>query len=44
MMNSSMMESGMMGPGMMIAMGGFWLLLLALMILGIAALVKYLRS
>jgi len=44
MMNSSMMESGMMGPGMMIAMGAFWLLLLALMILGIAALVKYLRS
>ncbi len=44
MMNGSMMEDGMMGGGMMIAMGAFWLLTLALMVLGIAALVKYLRS
>ncbi len=44
MMNGSMMDGGIMGGGMMIAMGAFWLLTLALMILGIAALVKYLRS
>lgn len=44
MMNGSMMEGGMMGGGMMIAMGAFWLLTLALMVLGIVALVKYLRS
>lgn len=44
MMNGSMMDGGMMSGGMMIAMGVFWLLSLALMVLGIAALVKYLRS
>jgi len=44
MMNGSMMDGGMMSGGMMIAMGAFCLLTLALMILGVAALVKYLRS
>lgn len=33
------------GMGWMMAIGGiFWLLLLALVVLGIAALIKYLRS
>ncbi|MGB3740341.1 MAG: hypothetical protein WA948_13445 [Pontixanthobacter sp.] len=44
MMNGSMMDGGMMSGGMMIAMGAFCLLTLVLMILGVAALVKYLRS
>lgn len=44
MMETTMMGDGAMGGGMMIVMGLFWLLILTLMILGIAALVKYLRS
>lgn len=38
-----MMMEGM-GTGMMLAMGLFWILLLAVLVLAIAALVKYLRS
>ena len=34
----------MMSGPMMLAIGVFWLLVLAFLILGIAALVKYLRS
>ena len=38
-----MMDGGMAGP-MMVVMGLFWILLFLLMALGIAALIKYLRS
>jgi hypothetical protein len=34
----------MMGGGMMWGMGLFWLLLIVLLVLGMAALIKYLRS
>jgi hypothetical protein len=38
-----MMMDGMM-PGMMLAMGFVWLLVITVLILGAGALVKYLRS
>lgn len=33
-----------MGMGMMLAMGVFWTLVIAVLVLAVAALVKYLRS
>lgn len=33
-----------MGMGMMLAMGAFWILVIAVLVLAVAALVKYLRS
>ncbi|SES39832.1 MULTISPECIES: hypothetical protein [Roseobacteraceae] len=39
-----MMNGGMMGPGMMLGMGVIWALVLAVLVLGIVALIKYLRS
>lgn len=44
MMNCMAMTNGAMGGVMMLAGGVLWLLLLALTILGIIALVKYLRT
>ena len=35
---------GMMGPGMMLGMGVIWILVLAVLVLGVLALIKYLRS
>lgn len=43
-MNCAQMMSGAGGTAMMIGMGLVWLLVIALLVLGIAALVKYLRS
>jgi hypothetical protein len=43
-MNCAQMMSGAGGTAMMIGMGLVWLLVVALLVLGIAALVKYLRS
>ena len=40
----NMMMGGGMPMGMMIGMGVFWLLTIVLLMLGIAALIKYLRS
>ena len=39
-----MMDGDMMGGGMMFGMGIGWLLIIVILILGIAALVKYLRK
>jgi uncharacterized membrane protein len=39
-----MMNCVEMGMGMMLAMGAFWILVIALLVLAVAALVKYLRS
>jgi hypothetical protein len=39
-----MMDMPGMGIGMMLGMGLVWLLVIVLLVLGIAALVKYLRS
>lgn len=39
-----MMDMSGMSIGMMVGMGVVWLLLLAFVILGIAAFIKYLRS
>lgn len=39
-----MMDGGMMGGGMMIAMGLFWLLIVGVLVLAAIALVKYIRS
>lgn len=39
-----MMDGGPMGVGMMIGMAIAWLLIITLLLLSIAALVKYLRS
>ena len=39
-----MMDGEMMGPGMMFGMAIFWLLVLLALVLGIAALIKYLRT
>jgi uncharacterized membrane protein len=38
------MNYTMMGGGMMIAMGLVWLLIVTVLVLGVIALVKYLRS
>ncbi len=38
------MGDNMMGGGMMIAMGLIWLLVVAVLVLGVFALIKYLRS
>jgi hypothetical protein len=43
-MDCAQMMSGAGGTAMMIGMGLVWLLIIALLLLGIAALVKYLRS
>jgi hypothetical protein len=43
-MNCVQMMSGAGGTAMMIGMGLVWVLVVALLVLGIAALVKYLRS
>lgn len=43
-MNYLMMDDELMGSGMMIAMGLVWLLIVAVLVLGVIALVKYLRS
>ncbi|MEX2495946.1 MAG: hypothetical protein WD448_07655 [Woeseia sp.] len=42
-MGAKAMMDGM-GTGMALGMGLFWILVIAVLILGIAALVKYLRS
>ncbi len=39
-----MMDMMQMSPGMMVGMGAVWLIVLAFLLLGIAAAVKYLRS
>jgi len=39
-----MMELSGMSIGMMVGMGVIWLLVLAFLVLGIAAFIKYLRS
>jgi len=39
-----MTDGGMMGGGMMIAMGLFWLLIVGVLVLSVIALVKYIRS
>jgi|TARA_R100000935_G_C2723450_1_gene118931 uncharacterized membrane protein len=39
-----MMDGDMMGGGMMFGMGVGWLLVIVLLVLAIAALVKYLRK
>jgi hypothetical protein len=39
-----MMDMTTMGIGMIVAMGVFWLLVLAFLVTGIAAFIKYLRS
>ena len=39
-----MMNCMEMGMGMMLAMGAFWILVIAVLVLAVAALVKYLRS
>jgi len=39
-----MMDDDMMGGGMMFGMGVGWLLVIVLLVLAIAALVKYLRK
>lgn len=38
------MQMGTMGTGMMLAMGLFWALVLAVLVLALVALIKYLRS
>ena len=43
MMDRGMMEGGMMGGGMMVGMAIIWLLVAIALLLGIAALIKYLR-
>ena len=43
-MNCAQMMHGTGGTAMMIAMALVWILVVALLVLGIAALVKYLRS
>lgn len=43
-MNCDHMTSGAGGTAMMIGMGVIWLLVVLLLVLGAAALVKYLRS
>ena len=43
-MDCAQMMSGAGGTAMMIGMGLVWLLIVALLVLSIAALVKYLRS
>ena len=43
-MDCAQMMSGAGGAAMMIGVGLVWLLVVALLVLGIAALVKYLRS
>ena len=43
-MNCDQMMGGAAGTAMMIGMAVIWLLLIALLALGVAALVKYLRS
>lgn len=42
-MDGGMMDGPMMGGGMMIGMVIFWLLVAVALLLGIAALIKYLR-
>lgn len=39
-----MMDMTTMGIGMMVGMGVFWLLVLAFLVCGTAAFIKYLRS
>ena len=39
-----MMDDGMMGGGMVIAMGFVWLLIVGVLVLAAIALVKYIRS
>lgn len=43
-MKSMMMDGHMMGGGMMVAMGLVWVLVIAVLVLGCVALVKYIRS
>ena len=43
-MDCAQMMGGAGGTVMMIAMGLIWILVIALLVLGVAALVKYLRS
>ncbi|MDQ3482810.1 MAG: hypothetical protein M3448_05325 [Pseudomonadota bacterium] len=43
-MDGAQMMSGPSGTAMMIAMSLIWILIIALLVLGVAALLKYLRS
>ena len=43
-MECRMMDGGMRGGGMMIAMGVVWLLIVGVLVLAAIALVKYIRS
>ena len=43
-MSCMMMDGGMVGGGMMITMGLFWLLTVMVLVLSVIALVKYIRS
>ena len=38
------LENGTMGGGMMVGMGLFWLLIIPVLVLGVIALLKYIRS